>query len=98
MSDLDLRLAVADAPRLYRILGFCDVPGKPASDASITYFRETDCFNCAALPKPDALAIYAAERGYWPTGKLGAHPNCCDPIYRIIGDVPHRVRPREEAA
>ena len=79
-----------------RIIGFCDVPGKPHGMGWNVMFAERDCFDAESVPTPDWLRKYAQQLGYYPSGKRGAHPAMCDPVYRYLpGTVhEHQIRPR----
>jgi hypothetical protein len=62
------------------VIGFCDVPGSIGKPSN-TYFREADYWRREQVPTINETREYAASRGYFPSGKKGAHPAKCDPIY-----------------
>lgn len=87
---------------MIRIVGFCDVPGKPAGTDAITYFHPANQFTSDRPPSSQWLRRYADRLGYHPSEKKGAHSLHCDPVYVYLpGHVhEHRVelRPGEGRA
>lgn len=71
----------------FRIVGFCDVPVKPAKDG-VTLFAEEDRVELPHLPTEASLLEYATSIGTYP----GTHPNMthrpgmCQPVYEVLGD------------
>jgi hypothetical protein len=71
----------ATHPQRFRVIGYCDVPGKFAGTDECTHFTPEQCFEAAHIPRPEAMRAAAVERGYKP---VAGGP--CDPIYFIVGD------------
>ena len=69
----------------YHVIGFCDIADKPRGREWCVYFRAADVLiRPRKLPSVDWLMRYAARRGYYPSGKIGAVAGRCDPVYLFV--------------
>jgi hypothetical protein len=65
----------------YLVIGFCDVRDKRHGMDDCVLFREEHQWRRKTIPSQLAMRRYATKRGYYPSGKRGAVPGRCDPIY-----------------
>ena len=72
----------------FHVIGFCDVVDKPRGTGAITYFRKEHVLIVPVLPSREELRAYATKHGYYPSKKIGAAKDICDPVYLHVEGVP----------